>query len=474
MRRKKSITLNLRNITPHFAGKEKIITLSFVILMLSLANITLTSALSYQTETDISFTFNPTISISLSSSDLVIPSLTPGTIAESNSINVSVATNAAYGYTLSVNASSENLTHSDNVNAFDSIAADSDLPDLITDNTWGYSTSLDNGVSWSNYNGLSSANTRLADINHLAENTINFKIAAKASNIQPSGIYTNTINFIAVAKPTPQTITDLEYLQDFARISTTDLNNVKNSMPKNFTFMLKDQRDEQGYTIAKLEDGKIWMTKNLNLAGETEITSKLSDVSEGYILPASNGFQEDNKLPASSQSGFGNWAMAYVYNTGKDDTDDCSSPGCYSYYSWTAATAGSGISIVTDNMDAPYSICPKGWRLPTSRSTVAGNSDFYQLAVAYGMSPGVISQYTSNFYYGAGPGTVPNFLMEGYYYHGSFSSGNQYARYWSSTSNEVDANGDGAYELYFYWRSNIDSAKPDTRRRGSAIRCLAR
>ena len=101
-------------------------------------------------------------------------------------------------------------------------------------------------------------------------------------------------------------------------------------MEEEHTYILKDARDEQDYTVAKLKDGKIWMTKNLNLAGGTVITSELSDVPANYTLPTANGFQEGNKLPESSQEGFSDNTMAYVYNTG-NSTDNCARPGCYSY-----------------------------------------------------------------------------------------------------------------------------------------------
>lgn len=107
-----------------------------------------TSALSYESSVGIGFTFNPTLSVSLSSNDLVIANLTPGSSNNSNSINVSVATNASYGYTLSANASNENLVHSNNTNTFSGITTNADLPSLDDsedNNIWGYTTSLDNG-----------------------------------------------------------------------------------------------------------------------------------------------------------------------------------------------------------------------------------------------------------------------------------------------------------------------------------------
>lgn len=455
--------------------KFKNLTLCLTILMLSLANITLTSALSHQTETDISFTFNPTISISLSSSDLVIPSLTPGTTAESNSINVSVATNAAYGYTLSATVgnntyNNSNLNHSNNTDTFSSIATSANLSTLDTDNTWGYTTSLDSGSTWSNYNGLSnSSNKKLLDIDTNISSTIGFKIAAKANNTQASGTYSNTINFIAIARVSPKTIADLEYLQDFANLDAENLASVKSSMSAHQTHTLKDKRDEQAYTIAKLNDGKIWMTKNLNLAGGTEITSELSDIPENYTLPTANGFQEGNKLPASSQEGFSDNTQAYVYNTG-NDTDNCTNPGCYSYYSWHAATAGSGANITASNTDALHSICPKGWKLPTSgtRKPYSSYSDFYNLAITYGMnSNDTFQSNTSAFYDQAGPNSIPDFLIGNFLYANSYRSSNV-GYYWSSTT----FNTDSGFFLSFS-QSSIDSSNRwSANEYGYSIRCL--
>ena len=102
-------------------------------------------ALSYSQAVDVSFTFNPTLSISLSSADLVISELVPGSIADSNTIDINVSTNTAFGYTLSANVgnatsyNTRNLIRSDLENSFASVAIDSSLDNLSSDNTWGVS-----------------------------------------------------------------------------------------------------------------------------------------------------------------------------------------------------------------------------------------------------------------------------------------------------------------------------------------------
>lgn len=464
----RNITLILQNITAYFTEKIKIITLILMIIMLSFINITLyssgifyninVSALSYQGSAEIKFTFNPTLSINISSSDLAIDNLTPGTTSDSNIINVSVATNASHGYTLVATVgdslhNNTNLTHTNGANTFDSMATNSSLPNLTTDNTWGYSYKLSNDTNWNNYSGLSNetSKTLINTDNQLAK-PIDFKIAAKASSTQASGAYTNTINFIAISKPIPKTIEDIAYMQTFGELVETDLQSVKDSMEEEHTYILKDARDEQDYTIAKLKDGKIWMTKNLNLAGGTVITSELSDVPANYTLPTTNGFQEGNKLPASSQTGFSDNTMAYVYNTG-NNTDNCANTGCYSYYSWVAATAGSEVNVTTSPY-ALYSICPKGWELPTKN--IFNN---------------LISEYPE-FYNQAGINTAPNFILAGQlaYGTGTFIAGNREGTYWTSTKR----GGTSVLNYLYFNATSVNTGNGVYSYQGLSVRCLAR
>ena len=445
--------------------KKKSIILCLTIIVLSSINIINTSALSYSSSVNVGFTFNPMLSVNISPSDLMIQNLTPGTTADSNNITVSVATNAAYGYTLSaiMNGNNSNLTHNNGTNVFSSIATDVDLSDLENSedtNIWGYSYK-DNTVAspaWSNYNGLSSSNsTALINTNSNVSSNLDFKIAAKASNTQASGTYNGVINFTAVSNIAPMSLldsfiaSDAEQLNGYYKMQdmTSNICGAVDDSLIPSELQLIDERDNKLYWVAKLADGNCWMTQSLDIAGGTEITAQLSDIPANYTLSIANGFQEGNKLPESSQIGFSNNTQAYVFNTG-NNTDNCASPGCYSYYSWHAATVGSGINI-TENNDAPYSICPKNWKLPNSQS------DFDKLTRAYG-----------SFYSQAGPNTTPNFLISRCYSNGAFCSGS-YGNYWSSTPNSVNV----ARNFYF----NSSNANPGGRadyRYGFNIRCIAR
>ena len=477
-----------RNITSHFTGKEKIITLVLVIIMLSFINTTFTSALSYQSNVGVGFTFNPTLSVSISPSNLVIDNLTPSITADSNAITVSVATNAAYGYTLSAtvngdnNCNNSNLTHANGTSVFSSIATDASLSSLTNDNTWGYSykNNIASTPAWSNYSGLSNEVGKvLFNTDSNSNGSIDFKIAAKASNTQPSGAYTGTINFTAVTKPMPTTIQDIAYMQTFGELDELNLASVKGSMIMGTTYTLKDARDEQEYTIAKLADGKIWMTKNLNLAGGTTLSPDDTDFESSYTLPTTNGWTTtDNNskliMPTSSTSGFSTNNYAYLYNS--NSTTCANNSPCYSYYSWDTATLGSGRSISADNTNAPYSICSKGWHLPSTYNGINDSADFRALIIAYGGS-NEIQKYTSassptgaSIYNAIGPGTSPNFLLSGYYDSSLFNNGGSRGAYWTATSSS------GSYRtmsLRFYG-TYVDSADIRNRNPGYSVRCLAR
>ena len=216
-----------------------------IINVLSFICVNNTSALSYSSDVNIGFTFDPTISISVSG-DLLIPNLTPGNSADSNSITVSVATNTAYGYTLtstvgssnsnngnSTGNNSRNLVNSiDNNQSFTSLDYGSNIADKtnFNDNTWGYSYSLNNSNNWRPYSGL----PLYSDVNHstvlystydaAGSVSLDFKIAAKSSTTQASGEYTNIINFYAVSVPEPPLLYDV--VQNMTKGTLAD-NNVK-------------------------------------------------------------------------------------------------------------------------------------------------------------------------------------------------------------------------------------------------------
>ena len=483
------------NITRHITDRQNIITsrlsiimLCFSIITLSLLNITFltgtilgipistTSALSYQRSTDVSFAFDPILSITVSPDSITIPTIAPGTTDTSNTITVNVSTNTAYGYSLLASVgnntqyNTSDLIHNDSTvdSTFTSIATNASLPQLDTDNTWGYSFSSNHGSTWSTYHGLplysavgnntsTTSPALLIDTKSPADSkSIDFRIAARASSTQPSGTYSNVINFYAVGKPKPVDLLDAFQtsgakktakgyykIQDMTTFICNSVEDIHS------TVQLQDMRDNQIYTVAKLKDGKCWMTENLNLAGGTEITSELSDIPEGYTLPMENGFQSGNRLPNSNNYFYSDTA-AVVYNTG-NKSDDCASPGCYSYYTFVAATAGSHRLAISTSPNAPYSICPKNWKL----------ADTYDSLVnIYGGG--------QNFYANAGPGTIPNFILsgvhEGWYF---YSNQGYYLQPWAFVA--------GSSGTWYFWvREAYANTYGTNSNKGASVRCVAR
>ncbi|MBQ1298584.1 hypothetical protein IIY24_01985 [Candidatus Saccharibacteria bacterium] len=405
-----------------------------------------TSALTYQEDVPVSFTFNRSISVAVSS-DLHIYNLTPGTNADSNIITVSTATNNATGYVLSATVgngthtnptyNTTNITNKDNSSfAFSSLATNSSLANMSnsTDNTWGYSFSQDNGTNWTNYSGLpiyTGTPKELISTNSNAGINIKFKIGAKASTDQPSGEYTNIINFTAVANSIPVTIDDLTYLQDFGSLTSDQQTEVETSMTLDTQYILKDSRDQQNYTIAKLSDGNIWMTKNLNLAGGTTVTSEDSNVTVDYTLPNSSTNWTTNLM------------TSHVYNSGS--TTCVSNSPCYSYYSSRAREGGN------QNYNKGRDICPKGWRVPVS-------SEFTALKNIYTTGASLTAEPFSGNY-------------SGYYYGSTTYQVGTFGYYQASDTDPLESM---PYHLKFSNDSATIDYPPQGSNRGFPIRCLVK
>ena len=194
------------------------------------------------------------------------------------------------------------------------------------------------------------------------------------------------------------------------------------------TKTLRDIRDDNTYTVAKLKDGRCWMTQSLRIAGKT-LTSADSDVTSNYTIPASSG------------SGFGTYDTSSVYV----DSDG-------GLYTWYAATAGTGTkALSTQGQNTTVSICPKGWRLPTS----GNGGEFEALNNRYSS----ISDLMAN----------ANFVLSGFLGGGSRADQGSGGFYWSSTVNSSD------YAYYLYLNtSNAYPAHYSHKYNGFSVRCIAR
>ena len=276
------------------------------------------------------------------------------------------------------------------------------------------------------------------------------------------------------------------------------------------TARLKDERDGKYYWVAKLADGNCWMTQNLelDLSTSTPLTSELSDVTNSWT-PA-------NSTYTSAQDGTNDNTLVQSWNLGKyvwktpNSTGNCSGSGVYdfsnskcqsywqnvssgwtpmteyrtdgvtydantqtydahylagNYYSYVAATAGTGASVTSLGSKAPDSICPKGFELPTSYSTFNSTpGSFYNLLNQYGLTSSSTSGddntvKTPLFFVRSGYVTP----YDHYLYHAGYSG-----YYWSS----VATSSSYAYNLSFY-SSNVYPLDGYSRYIGLSVRCVA-
>ena len=187
-------------------------------------------ALSYKKYQRVDFIFDPTIEVNISG-DLAITNLSPGQGKDSNIISVQTGTNVSSGMLLTATVGRNNgnndpynttgLVNGNNsftaltsaVASFAGFSANewgysyctkgleictSDDPEVISDDDW---VSGNVGSTTNGYAGLplhSATGIQLASVSGNTQNTLQFKIGAKAGNSQASGEYTNIVNFKAV------------------------------------------------------------------------------------------------------------------------------------------------------------------------------------------------------------------------------------------------------------------------------------
>lgn len=363
------------------------------------------NAATYQDRAQVKFTFNPTLTLDLSSTSLSIDELLPGTSRDSNSIDITVDTNNIGGYTLSatvgdVSNTSTSLVHTDGSATFSSVGYGSFSS--LADGKWGYSTD-----SGEHYSGLPLYNdgygATLAYTNGASpSDTTSFLIGAKAAADQPLGTYSNVVNFIAVANvytiPTLQTITDVELAAMLPSVGDV--------------VELKDERDCKSYRIGKLADGNIWFLDDMRMTAYTECSESpefnYGDLQDddaydnyapnaGYLFKYYNDDYLGTKIydPDDHNIVLGEEGVAYNFCAASDGW--CVEPFIYDPNMW----GGGGeecfeedpsmcIGYDEDTMRREYAdsvitsygttvdtgICPYGWAMPSS-------SDFSSLAGAY-------------------------------------------------------------------------------------------
>ena len=186
-----------------------------IILLSGVFMTSVVRGLTYQSEVDLQYTFVPSLEVSFdTNTGFIIEDLAPGTAAYSNTVTVTASGNTADGYSLlasvgdstDANRNNNRLVNADNVNYFESVAANANLElSALGENKWGYAVYDSVNSAWSNYNGLPAVSVNnandvtLASANSAGSTDVVMKIGASATNTQVSGEFTNNINFYITA-----------------------------------------------------------------------------------------------------------------------------------------------------------------------------------------------------------------------------------------------------------------------------------
>ena len=248
----------------------------------------------------------------------------------------------------------------------------------------------------------------------------------------------------------------------------------KNTLTLEQQIQVKDARDGKIYWVSKLKDGNIWMTQNLDydlsVQANQTLTPATSNVTENRtVVPANTDlatFASDYNSVYYLDGGDVYYANGTTKTEGYSTLPADSTNRHYAqgdYYSWKAATAGQGTISIT-SADVNESICPSGWRLPTSNSAIA-NYSFGNLVKQYG--------YTGSNQSGTTDATLlasPLFFARGgYVYSGSLYDQGSYGNYWSSRAYSLSN-----FAYYLYFSSSVVAPGSDlSRSYGFSVRCVA-
>ncbi len=243
----------------------------------------------------------------------------------------------------------------------------------------------------------------------------------------------------------------ITYMQDFKDLSSEDKASLIDSMEENFQYTLLDERDNKEYYVAKLADGNVWMTQNLDhdivptagfytpentdipetLAGEeyypfdTYVLS-LSDLertvkSDGNIDYISNDHNWHNDTALARAVDFGEvcWdgtigqgSIVQCTGANREYYNNQQNYSLGNYYNLTAALAMkySGyywVEEVGGNEPIDQSICPAGWKLPG----MSGDKSYSKLKTDLGLTAGTNGNLQENpvhFVYGGYVSSVSN------------------------------------------------------------------
>ncbi len=265
-------------------------------------------------------------------------------------------------------------------------------------------------------------------------------------------------------------------------LNMQDVSGWKSLISEEEQVQVLDTRDNKLYWISKLKDGEIWMTQNLDydiIVGSNTIATTAGKDS---IWSAKTATADELENITSNTS---TWSYDADKNIEDSDlinctNDDNSGELCHykvgNYYTWNAATGGTGAAITTGQ--AGSSICPKGWRLPIGNGAITTTRSFNKLFNEYGITTtsATIENITATF-------NAPMYMIgSGYISDGESTIISSYADiikneeflgnapFWTSTPTGKAST---AYSTWMNIDGTFESNHSITRSSALPIRCVA-
>ena len=397
-------------------------------------------------------------------------------------------------------------------------------------------TSGGSDASFGEYHVVPHEYTKVAHKNSATDMTANTggvklttTYAAYISKTQPADTYTGQVIYTLVHPsdaPAPQVsscqtkVPGVTYMQEFATMTAAEKATILGNMTEDAQYGIKDSRDNKTYCVAKLKDGNIWMTQNLDhdiVTTTNYYTNQNTDI--GYNTSTSeydtatwtapnatltdankSNWVGSNTTPMSydpgdlywngTESDYSDWNTYYnscTWNSTTQEYENCdeslnpiatytdttgeSQYHLGNYYNWTAAVAMSdSSSYTTSNELIEQSICPAGWTLPRAGT---GNDTFYSLWNEYGFTGSSYTDTNSNNQHDEDEDalwTAPLYFAAGGSFGGALGYIGGSGYFWPPVVNNSNSAGGANFGVGGY----VNPSSWPNRYGGNPVRCVAR
>lgn len=409
----------------------------------------------------------------------VRPSLNSAAFNEKD-VTVNVGTNNEWGYNLIMSVPNTNLTSIEGgvINNLPGLDEDPNSPPTgpigytcstdnandcnFTINSWGYKLKQATATRpASNYVPVEQE-ISLTKTNTLTNSDKTYlSFGSRVDSTLAPGTYTATIVFTAVANVKPGYFEGVTKLQDMTSDICKAQGNVTADMSEvPFKENIIDIRDGKTYEIRKLADGNCWIVNDLRLGTVGEdltLTSEDTNLAddEEFVISGEYIVNSGSSPWYKGSTYGGDYDYVHVYDQGGTN-------GYGNLYNWYTVAAGTGTYAKTSG-DVSSSICPKGWRLPTSDEYIA-------LLKAYLTDDEFGSSYLQSGNADSLTGYPLSFSLSGSYQNALIDQG-IWGEYWSSTA------GSGLYAYQYSFNNPggyfIISDYYSFKYAGRSVRCVA-